>query len=644
MPSSSSLEREIDDYQDGSSESDGSVDSSSCSDSSDEHYSSGVPGIPLEEFQEQRHRAASGSGASSSRQPSSPPQDEEEDEDVIYSCAPEVASTLDGAKLKTLVDRYQIPKELNPRLPQPGEWCCSPSSGLGVYASYLLAGLRFPLNSFCRDLFQRLGIGPNQLNPNGWRTIVAMQILWREALEGNRPITVDEFLYCYKPSEIKKSAGFYQFSSRGSYYSLITGRSSSDRLWKKEFFIISGNWAGDPADVGIPLFPPFTSPLGRLRPEAVVRPRLDKFFLDQIEVVRTFPGRTFHDLVTFSRLATWGLGPTPTAENLSHEELTRRRISTMRENKEKTVASGDEDVAAPTAKVASVQAGKRKSKSISSTVDLDDLPSRRGHKKQKPRTSLPKVPKFVPPTVNLDEPVVDVEPVQTVHPVPSDPPPAPKTSHKSGSSESSDRPSNLVLDEGYAWRTFKGIVTDHEVNECYNMSVKEFERSGIHDLFKAMSKFYTATCQAKELATEAKTAKDKAKELGHEVLLKKGEVIRLTEDFNRLLGSETKLKNEVEELKADNLEKDTRIVHLEGQVSELTSSLEKAREEAIAAFKKSDEYKNRLDSHYAAGYEDFRADAKRQSSALQTSSEDVNIMDDANTEVIQDDPKTSLPK
>ena len=55
---------------------------------------------------------ASGFGASSSRQPPSPPQDEEEDEeDVIYSCALEVASTLDAAKLKTIVDRYQIPKE-----------------------------------------------------------------------------------------------------------------------------------------------------------------------------------------------------------------------------------------------------------------------------------------------------------------------------------------------------------------------------------------------------------------------------------------------------------------------------------------------------------------------------------------------------
>ena len=50
MSSSSSIEREIDEYQDVSSGSEGSedsVDSSSCSDSSDKHYSSGVPGIPL---------------------------------------------------------------------------------------------------------------------------------------------------------------------------------------------------------------------------------------------------------------------------------------------------------------------------------------------------------------------------------------------------------------------------------------------------------------------------------------------------------------------------------------------------------------------------------------------------------------------
>ena len=56
----------------------------------------------------------------------------------------------------------------------------------------------------------------------------------------------------------------------------------------------------------------------------IVRPRLDKFYLDQIDQVRAFPGRTFHDLVILNLLAAGGLGPLPTAENLSHEETTRR--------------------------------------------------------------------------------------------------------------------------------------------------------------------------------------------------------------------------------------------------------------------------------------------------------------------------------
>ena len=96
-------------------------------------------------------------------------------------------------------------------------------------------------------------------------------------------------------------------------------------------------------------------------------------------------------------------------------------------------------------------------------MDLDDLPSRQGPKKQKSgKAFLPKVPKFTPPTVELDEPPVDVEPVQTIHPVQTDPTPPPaKTPRKPHPSEPSERPSNLVLDESYAWRMFKGIITDN---------------------------------------------------------------------------------------------------------------------------------------------------------------------------------------
>ena len=177
-----------------------------------------------------------------------------------------------------------------------------------------------------------------------------MQVLWREALEGNRPITVDEFFYYYKPAEIKQSTSFYQFLSRSPRFSLIKGCSSFDRLWKKEFFFISGNQAGDPIDVDSAPFLPFTSPLGRLRFEgmsfflsiiyfiqpffftcltflyigaAVTHPRLDKFNLDCINQARAFLERSFHNFVTFNRLAAWGLGPEPSTKNLAHEETTR---------------------------------------------------------------------------------------------------------------------------------------------------------------------------------------------------------------------------------------------------------------------------------------------------------------------------------
>ena len=90
--------------------------------------------------------------------------------------------------------------------------------------------------------------------------------------------------------------------------------------------------------------------------------------------------------------------------------------------------------------------------------------------------------------------------------------------------------------------------------------------------------------------------------------------------------------------------------------AEFVSSLEKAHGKAVAAFKKPNDHKKALDSHYAAGYEDFRANAKEtypeldfdsfklpfatESSLLQTSSEDFNILDDANNEVTQDSSKS----
>jgi len=113
-------------------------------------------------------------------------------------------------------------------------------------------------------------------------------------------------------------------------------------------------------------------------------------------------------------------------------------------------------------------------------------------------------------------------------------------------------------------------------------------------------------------------------------------------------------QNLVEELKADIVEKDPCLDHLQKKNDELSTLLQKAKEDVVMEFKASKQYTDLLDANYAAGFEDFRMDVEERfpkvdfssiklnigatSSLLQTSFEDVNIEDDATTHPTQDDP------
>ena len=114
------------------------------------------------------------------------------------------------------------------------------------------------------------------------------------------------------------------------------------------------------------------------------------------------------------------------------------------------------------------------------------------------------------------------------------------------------------------------------------------------------------------------------------------------------------MQNFVKELKADIVEKDTRLDHLQKKNDKLSTLLSKAREDTVVEFKASEQYTDLLEANYAAGFEDFCMDAEEcfpevdfssiklnisaASSLLQTSFEDVNINDNATTHPTQDDP------
>ena len=117
-------------------------------------------------------------------------------------------------------------------------------------------------------------------------------------------------------------------------------------------------------------------------------------------------------------------------------------------------------------------------------------------------------------------------------------------------------------------------------------------------------------------------------------------------------------QNLIEELKTDVLEKDTRLDHLQKKNNELSTLFSKVKEDAITEFKASKQYTDLLDTYYVAGFEDFRIEAienftevdfssikLNQAAAtnylLRTSSEDVNVEDDATTQPHQDDPNVN---
>ena len=79
-----------------------------------------------------------------------------------------------------------------------------------------------------------------------------------------------EFLYCYKPSEINQSLGFYQFTARGKDCRLIKSLVTSDRNWKTEFFFVFGFWSKHLVEVGRDTFVPNTGELSNLHPEAML--------------------------------------------------------------------------------------------------------------------------------------------------------------------------------------------------------------------------------------------------------------------------------------------------------------------------------------------------------------------------------------
>ena len=85
------------------------------------------------------------------------------------------------------------------------------------------------------------------------------------------------------------------------------------------------------------------------------------------------------------------------------------------------------------------------------------------------------------------------------------------------------------------------------------------------------------------------------------------------------------LQNLVEELRADIIEKDSRLDYLQKRNDELSTLLNKAKEDAVVEFRASKQFTDFLDTNYTAGFEDFRMDAMENFLEVDFSSIKLNL-------------------
>ena len=160
-------------------------------------------------------------------------------------------------------------------------------------------------------------------------------------------------------------------------------------------------------------------------------------------------------------------------------------MATMKENKGKEVM--DEVVKQGVQSQPCPPIGEKR-KNISLRVDLVDLPSKDGREK-KHKSTKPQDVKSPPLILNQGSLVhiltLDSEPKDPLSKKVSSIVHAPTSSILS-----KEVPQHLLGNEDLAWERFTTAVTDVDVAACYNMSLKDFEHSGVHDLFKVSFFFF----------------------------------------------------------------------------------------------------------------------------------------------------------
>uniref|UniRef100_A0A2N9FV71 Uncharacterized protein n=1 Tax=Fagus sylvatica TaxID=28930 RepID=A0A2N9FV71_FAGSY len=441
--------------------------------------------------------------------------------------------------------RYQIPQDVVLRIPGSDEKACSHVEDVALYESALTAGLRFPVLPFIREL------------------------------DGQDDITVEEFLYCFEPSQIAASPGFWTFRNREESSKLVDGLPSSNRRWKDGYFFVCGdNWERLPEEGED--FVPFLRTWGVPSSSALTRPVLAPVWRDRVLRAQRLTNRPHTYYIQPELLFRHSFGPEPSAAVISLLETNKKRVATMKINKSKLKDMVEKGVLAMPINV------KRKKPEDGSSLAP---PAQGSRPSKKPIVVEPPLP--IPsstPVVQIHDEEVPFVPL-------------------------SDEGSSICRSLGLASKRAEAAITDLDFQEYGNARTEDVSKLMVHSLMRSLNEAMVISRRCLTAEDDLRRLKQRLAESEASEKNLKRAVFELTAEKRDLLATVDSVKVDLAtregDAKAaidarDAAQKDLK--HLMGQV-------EGARVAAVSDYKSSEAFEENNLQCFFSGFEAFRKQA-----------------------------------